>query len=423
MAVEVHMPRQGNTVESCLLVSWKKHEGDAVEAGETLCEVETDKASFEVEAPASGTLLRVLKQEGEDVPVLQLIAVIGAPGEDVHSIVEKAREGKEAAPPQSGGSVQGAPAPREWPSREGPPQGTAPISQVRASPRALRLAIDKGIDVGSVKGTGPGGRVIERDILAAIARSAQSRGPARERPSEPGPAAGARVGETGIPVRGTRKVIAERMRASLSASAQYTLDMSADATRLLAYRSLVRESRGQGGEVRITLNDMVMYAAIKTIRSFPGMNAHFLGDIIVEFERVHLGFAVDTPRGLLAPVIRNADLLGLRELAEEAGRLAEAASSGRIRPEELEGATFTVTNLGSLGVERFTPILNPPQVAILGVCAITHRAAKTEGAEGPVPHIGFSLTVDHQAVDGAPAARFLSALCRKIARFDELLAG
>jgi pyruvate dehydrogenase E2 component (dihydrolipoamide acetyltransferase) len=449
MAIEVRMPRQGNTVESCLLVSWKKREGDGVSAGETLCEVETDKATFEVPAPEAGTLLAVLRKEGDDVPVLDLIAVIGAPGEDIRQIVAGGAGGTGGAagaetravtPSEKSAGPAGAPAafakvasdPAALSRAVAQPSMTAPALghpwPRTVSPRARRLADANGIDASALAGTGPGGRVIERDIRAALEghpaeraaapvpsapRSAFARAPAGE--PTPGPV-------TEVPVRGVRKLIAERMRASLSYTAQLTIDMSADATRILAYRAALKACPPERGLSAITVNDMVMFAAVRTLRDFPEMNAHFLGDRILRFARVHLGFAVDTPRGLIVPVIREADSLSLRELAAEARRLADAALSGKIAAEELGGGTFTVTNLGSLGVERFTPVLNPPQAAILGVCAILPRAVEAGGEMKLEPHIGLSLTIDHQAVDGAPAARFLSALCRSIARFDLLLA-
>ncbi len=453
MATEVRMPRQGNTVESCLLISWKKRAGDPVSAGETLCEVETDKATFEVPAPEGGTVLAVLRKEGEDVPVLDLIAVIGAPGEDVSSIVSgagtRAGAGSEGAKTSDGSaaasradalpsnsaeyrrrvsSASGHP----WPRADALPSSAAFAAnrRIAVSPRARRLAEAEGIDAATLMGTGPGGRVIEQDVRAALDRRATQKAALPERGVAPATSQVARAPTeappfgpvTEIPVRGTRKLIAERMRGSLSSTAQLTIDMSADASRILAYRAALKASPAEQGLSGITINDMVMFAAARTLRSFPELNAHFLGDRILRFAGVQLAFAVDTPRGLTAPVIRDAHALSLRALAAEARRLADAALSGKIAPEALTGGTFTVTNLGGLGVERFTPVLNPPQAAILGVCAILPRAAEVEGELKLVPRIGLSLTIDHQAVDGAPAARFLSALCAAIARFELLLA-
>jgi len=417
MAIEVLMPRQGNTVESCILVSWKKHEGDTVAEGETLCEVETDKATFEVPAPQAGLVLRLLSKEGDDVPVLTPIAILGAPGE---TAVDAPR-------------AQAAPSAASVPPREtqAPAPSPAPVGAARTgmrkraiSPRARRLAEMNGVAVAGVQGSGPGGRIIERDVRAAM--TGRTAAPAKAGAGAGAPAAATAAGGaapfTEMPVRGVRKLTAERMRASLAGTAQLSLDMSANAARLLAYRAEVKGSAPERGLSGISINDMVLFSVSRVLRSFPEMNAHFLGDRIRQWSRVNLGFAVDTPRGLLVPVIRNADSLSLKALSAETTRLAAQCRDGKINPDELSGATFTVSNLGSLGVEHFTPVLNPPEVGILGVCAIQPRPVQSGTEVSLVPHIVFSLTIDHQAVDGAPAARFLAALCDAVSQFDLLLA-
>jgi len=224
-------------------------------------------------------------------------------------------------------------------------------------------------------------------------------------------------------VTGVRKLIADRMLASLTTTAQLTLNASADARALQDFRSRFKESPDAMGLRGVTINDMVLFATSRALMQHQDLNAHFAGDMLRQFSDVHLGFAVDTPRGLVVPVVRNASTLSLREISAEAARLAAACRDGRVMPDELVGGTFTVTNLGGLGVETFTPVLNPPQVGILGVGSIVTRAA--QGADGSVsfiPQIGLSLTIDHQVVDGAPGARFLQTLSGLIARFDLLLA-
>ena len=400
MAHALIMPRQGNTVESCILVSWKKHEGDTVAEGETLCEVETDKATFEVPAPHAGRVLRLLSKEGDDVPVLTPIAVLGEPGETV------ADRQREPTPPPA---ITVAPL-KAAQTPTAPTQGRA--SRRAISPRARRLAEMNGVVTSGLQGSGPGGRIIERDVRAAMAAAAGA-----------GAGAGAAVQPfTEAPVRGVRKLVAERMRASLAGTAQLSLDMSADASRILAYRATVKESPPERGLSGISINDMVLFAVSRVLRSFPEMNAHFLGDRIRQWSSVNLGFAVDTPRGLVVPVIQNANAMSLKALSAQAARLAAACRDGKVNPDELTGATFTVTNLGSLGVEHFTPVLNPPEVGILGVCAIQPRPVQSGTEISFVPHITLSLTIDHQAVDGAPAARFLAALCDALSQFDLLLA-
>lgn len=467
MATEVIMPRQGNTVESCIILSWKKKENDPVAAGEVLCEVETDKATFEVEAPESGTLLKVLHPEGADVPVLETIAVIGTEGEEIGDLLAKATGGAGGRPAAGSESGENAPEPGTAAVAAGTashaepsPQSSAPTKlsdgKLAISPRARNLADAKGLDTATVTGSGPGGRIIERDIQRVLG-SAPEMTPAAIAALKAGggtrPAAGSglggrvtgadvaaagsvtgaaavRAGATAdfpgpskeIKVQGVRKRIAERMLQSLQSTAQLTLNMPVDARSVQSMRARLKATDPERGLVGVSLNDMINYAVARTLRGFPELNAHFLGDRILQFERVHLGFAVDTPRGLMVPVIRNADLLSLKEISQEARRLAAACLEGKISPDELSGASFTVTNLGALGIESFTPVLNPPQVGIVGVGTILPRPVEREGSYEFVPHITLSLTVDHQGVDGAPASRYLRALASNIAAFDLLLA-
>ncbi len=456
MAHEVILPKQGQSVETCLILGWKKKIGDPVQEGEALVEVETDKATFEIPAPASGTLLAVYHEQGEDVPVLAPLALIGQPGEAVPSAPPTAQPA--SSPTASSAIAEAAVAGKLIPSRAG--------GRVAISPRARRLAERSGwnaVEAASAlpqgRGSGPGGRILERDVRQAL----QARGPkAPAAPATPAPATAtaaathaARVGPTAspqsfaatapaadfpgpvteIPVKGIRKVIAERMLASLAGSAQYTMHAWANAEILTAYRKRLKESDESLGLRGITIGDLVNYAAMRTLAAHPEANAHFLEGRIAQFGRVHLGFAVDTPRGLLVPVIRNADSLSLRRLAAEAARLTQACLEGTAGPEALSGGTFTVSNLGAMGVEHFTPVLNPPQVAILGVGSIALRpvaasanpggAGAETGAGGVVfrPHIALSLTANHQALDGAPAARLLAELARNIENIGLLLAG
>lgn len=420
MTTQVILPKLGNSVESSIIVAWLKQPGDRVEAGEPICTVETDKSTLEVPSTAGGVLLQHLVNVGDDVPVQTPIALIG-----------------EAAPPPE--------------ARADEPPATPAIS-----PRALKLAQAHGIDPSEVVGSGPGGRIIERDVRARIeaqreskrmtpvARAMVERGGyvAPEQGSGPGGRITKQdlipIGDTAsprepdtppgeyevIPLSGVRRAIAERMRASLQSTAQLTLHASADARALLAYRQKLKASDESFGLRNVTINDLVMFAVARALLRFPALNATFEGGELRQHARVHLGFAVDTPRGLLAPVIRNAHALSLRQLAEAAKALAADAAAGKLPPDALAGGTFTVTNLGSLGVESFTPILNPPQVAILGVGSINLKPILPEGARDVVfaPHLGLSLTVDHQFVDGAPAARFLQALAHNIEQIELLLA-
>jgi pyruvate dehydrogenase E2 component (dihydrolipoamide acetyltransferase) len=452
MATPVILPKQGQTVESCLIASWKKQAGAQVSAGEIICEVETDKALVELESPAAGTLLELFFAEGDDVPVLTTIAVIGEPGEDVSSFrPDGAAVGPESAPPAAA-----EPTSADAPALEASPASPAlTLADGRAaiSPRARKLAESKALDVAALPGTGPGGRIIERDVQAELtampkmtplAKSmigtgefdvpAQGSGvggrimsgdltPAMAESAQavpPGPALADDVEI--VQVKGVRRLIAERMWQSLQETAQLTLDASADARALLAYRKRLKASDESLGLQKVTINDLILLAVSRTLPQFPEVNALFIDNTISKYKNVHLAVAVDTPRGLVVPVIRNAQALSLRQIATEAKRLATGAMDGSVSPDELTGGTFTVTNLGSLGIESFTPILNPPQVGILGVGNINLKPVDVDGEVEFVPHIGLSLTINHQVVDGAPAARFLQTLCQGLAELELLLA-
>ncbi len=447
MATEVLMPRQGQSVESCIIIEWKVNEGDVVTEGQTLCEVETDKATFEVEATASGTVLGIFYPADSDVEVLKVIAAIGEPGEDISAM----RPADDAAPAPAAPAVEekadAAPAAVAAPVAAAAPAGSA----TGVSPRAKNLAAKKGIDPTTLAGTGPNGRVIERDVAAAQAvtpaAAAKAAAEGLAIPAE-GTGMGGRVtaadlmtvapeavGEAvasmdfpgavnEIPVKGVRKVVAGRMLNSLQSTAQLTLNTSADARSVLGYRSKCKAAPEEAGVGGISINDVVLYATVKTLGEFPELNAHMLGDKIVEFGNVHLGFAVDTPRGLMVPVIRYANLMTLKQLSAEAKRLAKACIDGTVDPDALSGGTFTVTNLGAMGIESFTPVLNAPEVGILGVCSIQPKPVMNkEGGADFVPHMGLSLTFDHAAADGAPAARFLASMRIKLAAFELTLAG
>lgn len=462
MAKEIVMPRQGNTVESCVILEWKKNEGDNLSEGDVICEVETDKATFEVETPDAGIFLKMLFEEGADVPVLTPIAVVGQKGEDVSSFKPGLAQDTAETP---GGEAKG---PRTATVDAGSkqPDLTAPIDagvensiqageKIAISPRARKLADRNSFDYRGLRGigTGPGGRIIERDINAALSSSepltpsaaAVRAGTGLAAPQR-GTGIGGRVrvedlvrseptganfsgalefpgtfGETAV--KGVRKLVGERMHASLQSTAQLTMHTSADARQILGYRKKLKASPGELGLQGITINDLVLYATVRTLARFPALNAHFLGDKILTFKHIHAAFAVDTPRGLMVPVVRFAETLSLKALAEETKRLSTACLAGNINPDELSGGSITVTNLGILGIEMFTPVLNAPQVSILGVCSIQPKPVMNGDVVDYVPHIGLSLTIDHQAVDGAPAARFLKELADAVAGFDLVLAG
>lgn len=472
MAHVLIMPRQGNTVESCIIVEWKVKEGDQVSSDTIVCEVETDKATFDVPAGADGKVLKLLKPDGDDVPVLEPIAVIGADGEDWSAAVggeapatgSVAAEALAATPAAPGGPADAPAAASQATSPVAGSPSAAPAGDLRISPRARNLAAKEALDASALAGSGPGGRIIERDVVAALegrpALTAAAKAAAAA--GAPVPASGSglggrvtaadivsgaatsqaapRVAATGpdrgigaelpfpgafteTPVKGVRKLIADRMLESLATMAQFTLNASADVSRVQELRARMKAGGDELGLSKVTINDLILFAASRILPLYPFMNARKEGDLVKTFERIHLGLAVDTPKGLMVPVIRNADLLSLAQISAEAKRLAAACQGGGIKPDELSGSTFTVTNLGSLGIESFTPVINAPEVAILGVCGIEPKPVMDEdGGVSFVPHIGFSLTINHQVVDGAPAARFLAALRSAVADIDLWLA-
>jgi pyruvate dehydrogenase E2 component (dihydrolipoamide acetyltransferase) len=447
MAQQVVMPKQGNTVESCIIVEWNVKVGDHVSIGDVLCSAETDKSTIDVESTAEGTVLALLFAEGDEVPVMEDIAVVGEKGEKVEV---KASSGEETA-----SDTQQETGAEDKKVTSVASEPIASQTGVGSSPRARNLASSLGIPVSSLSATGPKGRVIERDVLGA---SSQPLTPAaKEAALKKGilaPKVGSGMGGrvlasdlakteavapvgsaspssppvvegtiTEIPVKGVRKVTARRMMASIHGTCQLTLHAFADATALKRLRSGFKASKPELGLSDVTLNDLVLFAVSRTLTQFPAFNAHFLGDKILQYSSVHLGMATDAPRGLLVPVIRDSQSLSLKGISVEVKRLVAKCKDGSATAEELSGSTFTVSNVGSFGIEAFTPVLNVPEVAILGVGTIIPKPVEAkDGTFSFVPHIGLSLTMDHQAVDGADAARFLKVLMENIASIDLLLA-
>lgn len=435
MASTVIMPRQGQSVESCIITEWKKKKGDKVSEGEILFSYETDKSAFDEPSQFSGTVLACLAEEGEVVECLAPVCIIGEEGEDISSLLGGAK--KEEAPAAETAAEQKE---EKTAAPEIAPEVTKSESgdRIRISPRAKNLALKTGVDMTAVQPTGPHGRIIERDINRALdegktgttdgvldflsgkiapAAPAEEKAPAAA--AAPAPAADDLRAYVEEPMSNVRRVIARSMTASLSEMAQLTLNASFDATALLAYRKTLKEKGEAMGLSKVTINDMVLFAVAKILPQFPDINANLVDGKFRRFAHANVGMAVDTDRGLLVPVIFGAEKMTLSELSANAKRLAAGAKEGNLSPDEMSGGSFTVSNLGSLGVESFTPVINPPQTAILGVCCTVNRLR----ADGTVyPAMGLSLTFDHRAVDGAPAARFLKELCTALESFDLLLA-
>jgi pyruvate dehydrogenase E2 component (dihydrolipoamide acetyltransferase) len=436
MATPVMMPRQGQSVETCILTKWFKQKGEQITEGEPLFSYETDKASFEEAASTSGILLETFFDEDDEVPVLVNIGVIGSEGEDTEEFRPAAEQGEPAPAP----AADDAPAQTDTPSSDTSEAAPAAFTSSggAVSPRAMRLADTYYVPVHQLAGTGPEGRIIERDVEKAIAdgkvmtslayekmkqevlsTAGKGKGPAGRILASDLVSAGAAAGGTVSKISNMRKIISKKMHESLQTAAQLTLHSSADARRMLALRKEIKTEMNTNNGPNISLNDMVCYAAAKVLPEFPDINAHFLGDSVKTFAHAQLGIAVDTDRGLMVPTVRNADLLSAADLGAQIKKLAEDCRTGNIDPELLSGGSFTITNLGTFGIEMFTPVLNTPQVGILGVNTISYKPADIGGgAIGFVPHIGLSLTFDHRALDGAPAAKFLQSVKNKIENLE-----
>lgn len=417
MATPVIMPKQGQSVESCVITTWFKKKGETVKAGDILCSYETDKASFDLESPADGVLLEIFFRDGDEVPVLTNIAVIGTKGESTESFspAGDASENLEAEVKGIEDTVAASAVADVAQSQVVVQEG-----RLRISPKARKMAEAVGIIPSQITGTGPNGRIIARDIENAKRDFRQA--VAGDLPETVTAAVTDSKEYTDKPLSNVRRIIAGAMHASLQNSAQLTHHMSADVRRLLDARKRIKEEANKGKDVAdITLNDMICFCVVKALKKFPEVNSHFLGETIRTFNRVNLGLAVDTPRGLMVPAIPGASEMDLITLSKALRSAAEACRKGNINPELLKStaASFTVTNLGAYGVEMFTPVINLPQSAILGVCTIIHRPADLGGGVmGFIPVIGLSLTYDHRSIDGGPATLFLKEIKEQIETID-----
>lgn len=433
MATLVIMPRQGQSVESCVITEWKKKKGDNVAVKDVLFSYETDKSSFDEESAAEGTLLEIFAEEGDDVPCLNPVCIIGEAGEDISALIAEAKKqlgGEEAAEkPEKSEIVPEIKDTLSVSATEASVVNTkSEDGFMRISPRARHLAERTDADLSKAVPTGPMGRIIERDINSLLDKGLTNSAAAKEAPANAEIAASAASAPDAeyedVKLPNIRHVIAKSMHASLSNMAQLTLNASFDASEIMSYRASLKANGEKLGMNNITLNDMVLFAVAKTLLGHRDLNANYLDDkdVMRYFSHVNLGVAVDTPRGLLVPTVFRADTLSLNELAAQTKSVIKDAQAGTINPDLLRGASFTVTNLGSLGVESFTPVINPPQTGILGVDTITRRVKIVDGKDVFYNAMGLSLTFDHRALDGAPAAKFLKELCANLENFNLLLA-
>jgi pyruvate dehydrogenase E2 component (dihydrolipoamide acetyltransferase) len=398
---QVTLPRLGQGMESGTIVRWLKSEGDQVEKGEALYELDTEKVTQEVEADASGVLLKILAGEGEEIEVGKAIAVIGEAGEDV----PEEEETPDRVEPDEGGEEIGVEKPAEGPEREderehgreteGPsePEQRVDGGRLKASPLARRIAKERGIDLAQLRGTGPEGRIVAEDVERA-----------QVSPAKAAPAAGLGQVEV-VKLNQMRKTIARRMTEAWEAPA-FQISMSADMTASIRLREALLEGVEEGG-VRPTYSDILTKVVALALMRHRDMNAHFAGDSVQLFPTANIGIAVAVPHGLVVPVIASCETKSISEIAAARADVVERTRGGKLRAEDLENGTFTISNLGMYGVERFTAVLNPPQAGILAVGAIEERPVVVDGEFDIQSRMDMTLTVDHRSVDGATASEFL----------------
>lgn len=450
----VEMPKMGDTMEEGKILRWIKHEGDTVKKGESLAEVETDKVNIEIEAFAGGVLRKILVPEGESAPIGAGIALIGTPDEPLPDGVDGSGTSSAASPASSatsGGaqsSAQPAPVKNTVPmaptATAAPAESTAPApgtteanGRIFISPLARRYAQEQGIDYAAIRGTGPNGRIIKLDVEAALAQAGQTASPvapaapvaptAPAQPVQPAMPAAAMplpepepalpavdTGETvEIPLTAMRRTIARRLSQSMQTAPHFYVTSVIDTGKLAELRAQINAyAATDPAPIKVSFNDLIIKAVAKALLRMPQVNVSFAEDRLIQKKQVHIGMAVALEQGLIVPVIRNADTRGILDIARESRRLAEAARTGKLRPEDFSGGTFTVSNLGMFDVDSFTAVINPPESAILAVGSITPTPVVVDGQVVVRDRMKVTLSSDHRAIDGATAARFLQEVKR-----------
>ncbi len=420
MATKVVMAKLSPTMEEGRVLHWLKKEGDVVEVGDVVVEIETDKANMDVEALGSGVLRRVLVEEGATVPTGTLIGVIAAQDEEISEIIAaaapaiagdgtgapEAQSGAETAPPEATPA-----APAAAPAAPLAAASTTDGGRIKASPVARRIAEERGIDLRQISGSGPGGRIVKRDVEAAAAT------PAPGAPGAPGaapaaatafvPPVGAEVPFEHVELSQIRKAIARNTAQSLGPVPHFFLTNQIDMSRVLKFRAELNRSLEDSG-IKVGVNDILMKVAALALAEHPNVNVSFAGDHIRRFTRVDVGLAVAIPDGLITPVVRSVGAKGLRQIAVESRELIERARAKKLMPDEYQGATFTISNLGPWGIDEFTAVINPPAATILAVGATQDQPVAIDGSLEIRPRMRVTLSCDHRAVDGVMGAEFLA---------------
>jgi pyruvate dehydrogenase E2 component (dihydrolipoamide acetyltransferase) len=422
MAITFGMPSLGHTMEKGKIIEWLKHEGDSIAKGEPLVVIETDKVITEVESPAEGVVLRIVVPSEEERPIGALLAVLGAQGEQVSEVELQQMLGPVAVQAPATPAPVVAPAPMAAPRADAAARDGG--ERLKISPIARKLADELGLDASTIQGTGPGGRITKDDVLRvaeAAKTAAPTAAPVTPAPAAPAPASVAtapapargRLGVSStIPLRGMRGRVAERMFQSWNTIPRVTEVMQVDMSATVAFREAMLGQWEQQYGLRISLNDMITKAVAMALRRQPRLNATLVDQEVRLHDSVNMGIAVNLDEGLIVPIIFNADQKDLGQIAREGRDLAEKARAGRLQLDDISDGTFTITNLGTTGIELFTPIINPPQVAILGVGMVQRRPIVVGDALAIRPAVYLSLVFDHRAVDGVPAANFLQELKR-----------
>jgi len=445
MANKIILPKLGQTMEEGTIIEWVKQEGDLVQRDDVLFQIESDKAVLEVESKSRGVLRKILVPEGVSVPVLTVVAIIAKVDEDISDLLAEVSGDTPA--------TESVSAPESTPVAETEPQAPALVhteERIIASPRARKTAREMNIDLAYVAGTGPNGRIIEKDVLAFAAAQPAATPLARKIAQEQGinladlagdgsritseqlqatpiavPATLAPIAEPAVttappaaggltPMRGVRAIIADRMGTSAHTTAAVTLQNVVDATEFVALRTQLKEALAKELGFNVGYNDLLAVIVARCLVEYPYMNVQLQEGGIRQLNSVNIGLAVDSERGLLVPVIHDAQNLGIKQFATQFRELVARARAGQSLPDDLTGGTFTITNLGMFGVDMFTPIINLPECAILGVGRITEQPAIVDGEIVARQQMWLSLTFDHRLVDGAPAARFLQGIVKYI---------
>jgi pyruvate dehydrogenase E2 component (dihydrolipoamide acetyltransferase) len=415
MAIVIDMPKLSDTMQEGVIAKWNIKEGDKVSSGDIIAEVETDKATMDVEVFDSGTVLKIMAKEGEAVPLGGKMAIIGEPGEDISALLGSGSsestsasktDKKEDKPQAESKTEDKAFDPLFGDIDESKAVAEMGDSRVKASPLARKIAEDQGINLSNVKGSGPNGRIVKADIESFDKSTSSGRQADAESKSVSYPSFTVDAEDKEHRISQMRKTIAKRLAESKFTSPHFYETVDIDMKSAIA----AREAMNASGEVKISFNDLVVKACAKSLRQHPKMNSSWLGDVIKEHGGVHVAIAVAIDDGLVTPVIKNTDLKGLAQISAETRDLAKRARYKKLEPKDWEGSTFTISNLGMYGIEEFTAIINPPNAAILAVGAIRDVAVVENGQVVPGKRMKVTLSSDHRVVDGATCAEFLNSV-------------